>query len=204
MVGPESPLRAWPETSSQPVIPPIARTKTAAALISGRFQRLGRTWWVVASPKSPASGAEGWGTARRRRVAWSASAEWAAGTRRARVASGAAWPRSWVASASAGRGADGSTWPRSWVASTGAGGSPGTVWAVAGSAEATRPGAGSVSGSGSGSARKVSGTSGPGSPVGRTCATSRICSPVRRKRCWKTLPPVVATTLITPAPMTVP
>ncbi len=101
MVGPESPLRAWPETSSQPVIPPIARTKTAAALITGRFQRPVRAWWVVASPNSPVSGPDGSGTARRRRVAWSASAGSAAGTRRARVASGPAWPRSWVAPGSA-------------------------------------------------------------------------------------------------------
>ena len=34
--------------------------------------------------------------------------------------------------------------------------------------------------------------------------TSRICSPVRRKKCWKTEPPQVATTLITPAPRMVP
>ncbi len=34
--------------------------------------------------------------------------------------------------------------------------------------------------------------------------TSRICSPVRRKKCWKTEPPQVATTLITPAPAMVP
>jgi len=35
-------------------------------------------------------------------------------------------------------------------------------------------------------------------------ATSRICSPVRLKTCWKTEPPQVATTLITPAPRIVP
>lgn len=38
-----------------------------------------------------------------------------------------------------------------------------------------------------------------------TCTvTSRICSPVRRKKCWKTEPPQVATMLITPAPRIVP
>ncbi|KUM93431.1 hypothetical protein AQI88_27060 [Streptomyces cellostaticus] len=34
--------------------------------------------------------------------------------------------------------------------------------------------------------------------------TSRICSPVRRKKCWKRVPPQVATVLTTPAPRIVP
>ncbi|MFD9004667.1 hypothetical protein ACFV0T_27530 [Streptomyces sp. NPDC059582] len=34
--------------------------------------------------------------------------------------------------------------------------------------------------------------------------TSRNCSPVRLKKCWKSVPPQVATTLTTPAPRIVP
>ncbi|MFF2099874.1 hypothetical protein [Streptomyces sp. NPDC058202] len=34
--------------------------------------------------------------------------------------------------------------------------------------------------------------------------TSRICSPVRLKKCWKSVPPLVATTLTRPAPRIVP
>lgn len=59
--------------------------------------------------------------------------------------------------------------------------------------------------------RKVSGTGYPSSVTG-ICrpfgiawpATSRICSPVRRKKCWKSEPPHVASTLTTPAPTIVP
>ncbi|MGW2825873.1 hypothetical protein ACWC24_33425 [Streptomyces sp. NPDC001443] len=35
-------------------------------------------------------------------------------------------------------------------------------------------------------------------------AASRSCSPVRRKKCWNSVPPQVATTLTTPAPRIVP
>lgn len=44
-------------------------------------------------------------------------------------------------------------------------------------------------------------------PSIRTAATvrfTRICSPVRLKKCWSTEPPQVATTLIRPAPAIVP
>ncbi|MFG2307171.1 hypothetical protein ACGFS9_00565 [Streptomyces sp. NPDC048566] len=55
----------------------------------------------------------------------------------------------------------------------------------------------------------------PGATAGvrRACApepglgctlTTRICSPVRLKKCWKTDPPLVAMTLTTPAPRIVP
>ncbi|MFD0652893.1 hypothetical protein ACFQ2Y_34555 [Streptomyces malaysiensis subsp. malaysiensis] len=54
----------------------------------------------------------------------------------------------------------------------------------------------------------VTGSAGPANrrrPVGRVWSrTSLICSPVRRKKCWKTVPPAVATTLTTPAPRIVP
>ncbi|MFJ2830220.1 hypothetical protein ACIPC1_22110 [Streptomyces sp. NPDC087263] len=41
--------------------------------------------------------------------------------------------------------------------------------------------------------------------LGLACTvTSRICSPVRLKKCWKTVPPQVATTLTRPAPSIVP
>jgi hypothetical protein len=35
-------------------------------------------------------------------------------------------------------------------------------------------------------------------------ATTRICSPVRLKKCWNMVPPQVATPLTTPAPRIVP
>lgn len=63
----------------------------------------------------------------------------------------------------------------------------------------------------------IVGGASPGSEAPGTCrtgifmalgltwtVTSRICSPVRRKKCWKIVPPQVAITLTRPAPMIVP
>jgi hypothetical protein len=44
----------------------------------------------------------------------------------------------------------------------------------------------------------------PADGLAATAVVSRICSPVRLKKCWKSVPPQVATTLTTPAPRLVP
>ncbi|ANP49975.1 hypothetical protein AVL59_10460 [Streptomyces griseochromogenes] len=49
-----------------------------------------------------------------------------------------------------------------------------------------------------------SGADGARSAGRAVTVASRICSPVRRKKCWKRLPPQVATMLTIPAPRIVP
>ncbi|SCD68355.1 hypothetical protein GA0115253_101415 [Streptomyces sp. Termitarium-T10T-6] len=221
-VVPWPPLRSLPEISSNAVIPAMETAKTAAAASAGRFQPRSRVPWVTPSPNAssgtaarsaPASGSICVRSSARGIICVrSASAPAprapgppAGGTRSIRVRSS---PRfsSCVRSVSTGlsscvlsaSGTTRGTVPGPTVGSTVVASSAGRGPAGSGSvrcAAALRP-AGVVS-------LVCTVTWRPSGWVTWT-VTSRICSPVRRKKCWKTEPPQVATTLITPAPAIVP